>query len=82
MNSRLPVALAAMAALVLAACASSGGMVSRQGSAQSSRVTGTFKLDSRYMGVVEQTAQDRGVYVQWINPPRKRVQPALASAGP
>ncbi|MFC0716191.1 hypothetical protein [Luteimonas padinae] len=35
--------------------------------------------DAEYVANVERVARDRGVVVQWVNPPQKRLAPALAS---
>lgn len=55
----------------LAACASTGHGIAQSPPPQAK--LGTVSTDSEYMGRVEQIARRRGIEVQWVNPPSKRV---------
>lgn len=59
--------------LLLAGCASSGG--NRYASEEK------FVVDKAYVAAVERTARDRGVRVQWVNPPTKRVAAVSSNEG-
>ena len=77
MNRVLQAVSIAAAVLVLSACASSGGMASAPSDAG---MHGERTLtDAEYVANVERVARDRGVDVQWVNPPQKRFAPRLAS---
>lgn len=58
--------LLAVAATVLAGCASAGG------AGLASERSGAFREDADYIAAVEQTARRRGVTVKWVNPPQRR----------
>lgn len=71
MNTVPQAVLVASASLLLAACASSGGMASAPtaaGAVQGERIV----TDIEYVQAVERSARDRRVEVQWVNPPQKR----------
>ena len=71
MKTVLQAVFAAAATLVLSACASSGGMASAPVGAaplQGDRIM----TDAEYVAGVERAARERGVEVQWVNPPQKR----------
>lgn len=68
----------ACAVVVLSACASSGGMASAP-QADHDRYVGRIMTDAAYVAAVEQVARDRGVQVQWVNPPQKRYTRLSAS---
>lgn len=70
MTLKLPALLVVVPALALAACASSGGVASRQAvpAAQAS----AFVPDSAYIARVESRAMARGVQVNWVHPPTLR----------
>ena len=79
MNRVRQAVLIAAAAMALSPCASSGGMAMAPAPADD-RVQGERILtDAEYVANVERVARDRGVVVQWVNPPQKRLAPALAS---
>lgn len=78
MNRFIQSALVASAAMVLSACASSGGMASAPTPAPQQQGV-RILTDVEYVSNVERRARDRGVVVQWVNPPQKRFVPALAS---
>ena len=63
--------------MVLSACASSGGMASAPASAQQQGER--ILIDAEYVANVERVARDRGVIVQWVNPPQKRLPARIAS---
>lgn len=69
----------AVGALVLAGCASSGGLASAppppSADSQSRLVT-----DARYVAYVERQARMRGVEVVWVNPPTRIAELADAVA--
>lgn len=69
MKTSLQAALVAASAVLLAACASSGGLAKAPPGPAQSR--GTVAVDSEYMAIVEQVANRRGVQVRWFNPPLK-----------
>lgn len=54
----------------LAACATTGHDIAQS---PPQAKPGTIDADSEYMGRVEQIARRRGIEVQWVNPPTKRV---------
>lgn len=71
MKTVLHTILAAAAALLLSACATSGGLASATGPAaypHGERIL----TDADYVARVERAARDRGVVVQWVNPPTRR----------
>jgi hypothetical protein len=74
MKSPLRIAVLSLSVLGLAACASS-----QEGSAyvEPARVVGPnetrIERDAEYIAYVERQALRRGIYVQWVNVPTKRV---------
>ena len=78
MNRFLQAVLVASAALVLSACASSGGMASAPGPAASPQQGERILTDGEYVSAVERLARSRGVHVQWVNPPQRRYPAGLA----
>ena len=60
----------ALLLLALAACATTGHDIAQS---PPQATPGTIDADSEYMGRVEQIARRRGIEVQWVNPPTKRV---------
>ena len=79
MKRVLRTALIATSPVLLAACASSGGMASAPMASPSYQVGEQVVMDVQYVGAVEQTARRRGVSVHWVNPPQKRIPAELAS---
>lgn len=72
MNGLLRCCIAAATVLGLAACASHGTM--RYEPVASTAIQPTaFEQDAAYIQTVERVARRRGVSVQWINPPLRRV---------
>ncbi|MCW5580467.1 MAG: hypothetical protein KIS72_03920 [Luteimonas sp.] len=71
MNRMLRITMLSILATGLAACASTGHNIARAPSSQPA--PGSIGNDSEYMGRVEQIARRRGIEVQWVNPPSKRV---------
>ena len=65
--SRISVAIGI--ALALGACASTGGST---GAAAPAR--GAVAVDSAYVAAVERIALRRGIDVQWVNKPTRRVR--------
>lgn len=64
-----------VAALGLAACASTGG--ERQLAADKLRVESERDgVDYAYMERVNRDARKRGIVVQWVNPPQYRAKPS------
>lgn len=71
MNASLRVAVLSLSVVALGGCAS---MDERNTSvAESSKQVVSIQPDHAYIARVEQIARRRGVYLQWINPPTKRV---------
>lgn len=74
MKAPLRVAVLSLSVLGLAACASS-----QEGSAyvEPARVMNPGEVrierDAEYVAYVERVARRRGIYVQWVNVPTKRV---------
>lgn len=79
MNRLFQAVLVASATLALSACASSGGMASALGPAASPQQGERILTDSAYVSAVERVARDRGIDVQWVNPPQRRIPAGLAS---
>lgn len=77
MKASLQAALIATSALLLAACASSGGIA--KAPAQPYQAPDQVVTDAEYMAIVERVARRRGVSVRWFNPPVKHVE-AVAQA--
>lgn len=75
MKAMSRVVLSAIPAMVLAGCASSGGMASA--APQPYQAPDEVTTDTAYVAAVEHVARRRGVRVHWLNPPLKRV-----AAGP
>ena len=71
-------ALVTASAMLLAACATGGGMASAP-STQPYESPDQVIQDAEYVAIVERTARRRGVSVRWFNPPVKRV---AATEGP
>ena len=63
------------AAPLLSACASSGGAMADAASAP--QPGATILTDIEYGSGIERGARDRGVRVQWVNPPSRRVPLAV-----
>lgn len=74
-------ALSASSALLLTACASSGGMASAPSQYESGHSQEKVVQDAQYVAYVERVARRRGVQVHWIHPPVKRVAVADVDAG-
>lgn len=74
MNAPLCSTVLSLSILGLTACASSTDKTTY---AQPARVVnpgeGGIELDSEYMAYVERIARRRGIVVQWLHPPTKRV---------
>jgi len=79
MNSLLRCCIVAAAALGAAACASQG--YSGYASPAASPDLVEYQRDVEYTAAVEKVARRRGVEVQWVNPPVKRVVVASADSG-
>lgn len=79
MNSLLRCCIIA-SALALAACASQGGMRYQPVASQTVQPA-SFQQDAAYIQTVERIARQRGVSVQWVNPPLKRVAASSADTG-
>ena len=60
--------------LLLSACASTGTAYEKAPARQGRMVT-----DSAYVAVVENIARQRGTWVMWVNPPKRRVVDPVAS---
>ena len=74
MKTVLQAGFAAVAALGLSACASSGGMASAPAPGVAPQGQ-WIHTDAAYVAEVERLARERGVVVQWVNPPTKRGTP-------
>ncbi|GGK10268.1 hypothetical protein [Luteimonas terricola] len=72
MKTRTQAALIATSAVLLAACASGGGMASKA-APQPYQAPDHVVQDAEYVAIVERVARRRGVSVRWFNPPTKRV---------
>jgi N-acetylglucosamine kinase-like BadF-type ATPase len=74
MNAPLRIAELSLSVLGLAACA---GSQTRSSYVQPERVLkpGEVRIerDAAYIAYVERVARRRGIYLQWVNPPVKRV---------
>lgn len=74
MNAPLRLAVLSLSVLGLAACAATG---QRSTYTEPERVLrpGEVRIeqDDAYVAYVERTARRRGIHVQWVNPPTKRV---------
>ena len=57
----------------LCACAGTPQRVSQAPPAPSADRPGAVVSDSEYIAYVERVARRRGIEVQWVNPPTKRV---------
>lgn len=79
MNRLLQTVLVASATLALSACASSGGMASAPGPAAGPQQGERILTDGEYVSAVEREARSRGVQVEWVNPPQRRIPAGLAS---
>lgn len=64
--NRFGIAFAALASLLLAACASTPTAPPPAGST-------SFATDLAYVAQVEGKARQRGVSVVWVNPPKTRI---------
>ncbi|WP_132999299.1 hypothetical protein [Luteimonas arsenica] len=72
-------ALVTASAVLLAACASSGGTASTRPAAQPQQhAPGQAIQDAAYVAMVERVARRRGVTVRWFHPPVKRAEGAAA----
>ncbi|QDW66052.1 hypothetical protein [Luteimonas granuli] len=71
MKAMSRVVLSAIPAMVLAGCASSGGMASA--APQPYQAPDEVTTDTAYVAAVEHVARRRGVRVHWLNPPLKRL---------
>lgn len=58
--------------LALAACATTGERSSQNAPAAGSSVA-VIQQDAEYVNAVETIARRRGIGVQWVNPPTRRV---------
>lgn len=79
MKTRIHAALIAASAVLLAACASHGGM--RDRGPEAYQPTERVVDDVAYVATVERVARRRGVTVHWFNPPTKRVAGEARTAG-
>ena len=79
MKTSLQAALVAASAILLAACASSGGLAKAPAQPQA-QPSDTITTDAEYMALVERVARRRGVTIRWFNPPVKHAA-AVADAG-
>lgn len=70
MKAVLRPALISFAILGLAACASGSGTARI---APAEPAPGTVVQNSAYIDYVERTARRRGIEVQWVNPPTRRI---------
>lgn len=74
MNASLRAALVSVAALGLAACSS---MHEKSTYVPPASVSGSQQVsiqqDAEYMAIVERIARRRGITLEWVNPPSKRV---------
>lgn len=74
MNASLRLAVLSLSVLGLAACASTQQPTAYVEPAQVVKPQeGRIVRDEAYIAYVERTARRRGIYVQWVNPPNKRV---------
>ena len=73
MNSLFRCGIVVTTALGLAACASQGSMRYEPSVSRTSAAPADFQRDAVYVATVEQIARRRGIHVQWVNPPVKRV---------
>lgn len=69
MNRLLHVGALSFALAGLAACSTSGSVAR----APSPPAPGTLTADEAYIAQVEQIARRRGIEVQWVNVPSKRI---------
>ncbi len=69
-------ALVAASAVLLTACASSGGTASTRPAAQPQQAPDQMVQDAAYVAMVERVARRRGVTVRWFHPPVKRAEGA------
>jgi hypothetical protein len=74
MKVSLPIIVLSLSVLGLAACA---GSQTRSAYVEPERVLRPGEVhierDAEYIAYVERVARRRGVYLQWVNPPVKRV---------
>ena len=72
MKAPLSIAALSLSVLGLAACTSS---MDKSAYVEPARVVnpGEVRIDEEYMAYVERTARRRGIDVQWVHPPTKRV---------
>jgi len=74
MKAPLRIAVLSLSVLGLAACTSS---MDKSAYVEPDRVMdpGEVRIerDAAYIDYVERTARRRGIYVQWVNPPTKRL---------
>jgi len=79
MNTLLRCCITGIAAAGLAACASHGTM--RHQPVAAADASGR-NYDVEYVQMVEHVARRRGVDVQWVNPPKKRLVASSDDQGP
>lgn len=74
MKAPLCIAMLSLSVLGLAACTSS---MDKSAYVEPARVMtpgeARIERDAAYIAYVERTARRRGVYLQWVNPPTKRI---------
>ena len=80
MKKSLQAVPVAVAAVVLAACASSGGTASAPSPSAAPDQGELIVADAEYVAAVERRARDRRVQVRWVNPPLRRYPAAVASS--
>ncbi|MGY1457037.1 MULTISPECIES: hypothetical protein [unclassified Luteimonas] len=69
MRTHLRMVLMAMAAVMLAACATDGSQLSKA----TPQHQGRLVTDTEYVAYVERKALSRGVEVYWVQPPTRAV---------
>lgn len=73
MKTILSIAAVSLSLVGLAACTGTGSKSAHVAPVKVEGVQGGLVVDAEYIARVERLARIRGVQVQWINPPRKRV---------
>lgn len=72
MSLKMKLAIVGAAACLLGGCASSSERTAYV-APERAQAPGTVVTDTAYVAVVERTARRRGIDVQWVNVPTKRV---------
>lgn len=73
MNTPVRLVVLSLSVLALSACASSQPIARAAGSAPGSSNDVRIERDAAYIAHVERMALRRGMDVQWVNPPNRRV---------